>query len=327
MIRNGDAVWIKRTSGEWQEATLGRLHPDEFAIQVIWPHDKKYGKFQHKSVNVVDLLRWQKEAEKQMGSEAKIIGLVEETSDKVSKVISGKKKEKSLKKQTAMEHEESYRGLPLLDSEDCWRLYNTDVRVAGEDTSVTFDFQGYVRETRPEMINYGTYYHDVMATNGILKAEGHNGVHVGTDGITNYSDYAGMHKMESPNEVGEYDIYITIPGDLQKQTSCVCDYDSCYSVSEYTEKFNTDQKEIDRLQNSKGFIVIRLRIEPKEDPLAREKVLTIHQAIVKWIENKKPLHQIKDMVHRLEEELMDLDEDELKRRIKELAQEPKGLIA
>ncbi len=60
MIISGNHVSIKRGDGRWQKAKLGMLRRSEFAVQVIWPHDSKPEKFQHKDVDISDLLRWQK---------------------------------------------------------------------------------------------------------------------------------------------------------------------------------------------------------------------------------------------------------------------------
>ena len=208
---------------------------------------------------------------------------------------------------------ETKNGMPLIDSEEYLRLYQTDIRQLGEKNAVTFDFQGYVKEDR-EGYDKGTFYRDAMATNGLLKEEGHEGIHVGTDGIVDYSFLERNHKMKGPHEVGEYDIYITVPPELQKKLGVYCSGDSCRSLSE----FDGSEDELKRIFNNGGWIVIRLMLEPHEDPLARQKAQIIHWAIIEYIEKGEPLHRIEKFVSKLEADLIDLDEMHLRKQFPRL---------
>lgn len=60
---------------------------------------------------------------------------------------------------------ETKNGLPVLSAKTYKRLYDTDVREAGENATATFNFQGYVRFEAPEYAS-GVFYRDSMATNG-----------------------------------------------------------------------------------------------------------------------------------------------------------------
>ncbi|MBT4153103.1 MAG: hypothetical protein HOE53_00450 [Candidatus Magasanikbacteria bacterium] len=217
------------------------------------------------------------------------------------------------KEQTKLEPTETRDGLPVIKAVLYERLYNTDIRAAGEDSSSTFNFQGFVDEDR-EDYHPGVAYRDSLATNGILKEAGqHDGIHVGTDGIIGYS--ADNTRMQSPADIGEYNIYITIPGKLQKEKGVFCRYDSCFRV----ETFDEDPENLEDIHDSKkGWIVMRLGLDPKEDLLARRKVEFIHAQIVRFVEEGGDLSEIKVRTRALENVLIDLDETDLQAKMKSL---------
>lgn len=162
---------------------------------------------------------------------------------------------------------ETHKGLPVMDADEYQRFYGTDTANTGEEAFTTFDFQGFVRLPEGNLI-----YKDSMATNGLLKAEGHEGIHVGTDGIVDYGAMMQNHKMQGPEEIGEYDIYITIPTELQKERGVVCQYDSCRSVIDYQESWDADEEEVREAQGrGEGWVVIRTSLNPKRDKGARQK--------------------------------------------------------
>ena len=204
----------------------------------------------------------------------------------------------------ALVHQEMKEGLPVISAEDYVRFYNTDIRAAGADTAVTFNFQGFVKEEREGYIQ-GTFYKDTMATNGILKAEGHEGIHVSTDGVIDYSA-SGNYQMKSLEDVGEYDIYIKVPGKLQVEKMCVVRYESCTPESE----FDGDSEELERTRSEDGYIVMRLKLEPREDKLARQKAELIHNQIVRFVERGGALHEIQDRTRSLENRLENISEED-----------------
>ncbi|MBI5135055.1 hypothetical protein HZA86_02380 [Candidatus Uhrbacteria bacterium] len=211
--------------------------------------------------------------------------------------------------------QELHDGLPVISSEEFSRLYNTDVRALGSLTAATFDFRGFVRAIQ----GVGEHYVDAMATNGLRKDEQQPGIHVGTDGITNYSY---NRPMSSPKQVGEYVVYIEVPGRLQKKMGVVCKYDSCFTADGFKKQFDTDDQEIAQIQvQESGHIVVRLSVDPKEDTLARQKAKVIHDAITKYIENGGAVEQIKDRVADLEERLQDVSSEDLMGDKKVLQQE------
>lgn len=55
------SVWIKRSSGAWQEATIGFIDSDRFLVTVQWPNPDRPGKNLMKGVYPWELLVWQKE--------------------------------------------------------------------------------------------------------------------------------------------------------------------------------------------------------------------------------------------------------------------------
>jgi hypothetical protein len=193
-------------------------------------------------------------------------------------------------------------------------MYNTDIRAAGEGKSATFDFQGFVRETR-DGYQKGVFYKDAMATNGIFKNEEHDGIHVGTDGIVNYNSTFDNHRNKSPADVGEYVVYISVPGKLQRERGCIVKYDSCRSVGEFKNTFGVKQEEVEEawLEDSSS-IEMRLGLKPKKDPLARKKVELIHSEIVRFIEGGGRLEEIADMARDLEDDLVDISAEDFAKR-------------
>ena len=307
MIRDKEEVWVKRSSGAWQKGRVFDMGHGGLSVVVEFddpnmrPSRRKGNLFNaQKLVRTSEFLQWQEEG----GKGGEVIQLAEQTSKKVKQVLAPPplKASPAYLAKTAKEKNQE---TPMIRGEEYWKLYNSDSRVAGDETTATFNFQGMVNEDR-EKYEKGEFYKDAMATNGLLKAKGHEGVHVGTDGIISYRAF--LSSMKSAEDVGEYDVYIKIPWQLQKEMGCVCYSDSCFSADDFESKLYGD---IDQVQKSEDYIVIRLSLEPKEDKLARKKALIIHQTIVKWIQEKRPFHQIKDMVHALQNKLMDLNEDEL----------------
>ncbi len=202
-----------------------------------------------------------------------------------------------------------------MDEAEFRKYYDTDSCAVGEGTA-TFDYQGLVKLGDGNII-----YKDVLATNGLLKSGSHPGIHVGTDGIVHYSSHQN-HDMKGPEDVGEYNIYITVPGEIQKKTDSYCQYDSCYQAT----RFDGTADELREIQSSEGWIVMRLSIDPKEDPHARDKVAIIHQAIVHHIEQGRPLYQIDELVRGLEDRLMEMTEADMARESKALGlSKPKAL--
>lgn len=212
--------------------------------------------------------------------------------------------------------QETKNGLPVISEADYLRLYNTDIRAAGAESSVTFNFRGYVRTAE------GVFYREVIANNGIARGDAEKGIHVGTDGIVDYDAMYENHRMQGPEDVGEYDIYLIIPPEIQKRLNVVCRYDSCYTVEEVVQEelgFGDDEATIRedikrRQENSEGgWIVIRLGLDPKRDPLARKKVEFIHQMIVSHLEQGGSPSEIKSLAQDLDELLSDMDLEALRR--------------
>ncbi len=120
--------------------------------------------------------------------------------------------------------------------------------------------------------------------------------------------------MKGPEDVGEYNMYIKVPGELQKKLGVVCMYDSCYTVENRLER-DHDQEEIDRDQSSMGWIVMRLAVDPKEDDQARIKVQFIHTQTVRFIERGGRLDRVSEFVGRLEELLEKSPPEEVSRQL------------
>lgn len=221
-------------------------------------------------------------------------------------------------KKTELKHVETKNGLPVMDAAEYDRFYNTDIREFGEDIAATFDFQGYVRYE--EEGKQKELYKDVFATNGLLKEIGGEGIHVGTDGIR---DYDTPSRGTGPENIGEYDVYIKIPPEIQKAKDVYCMFDDCRSVENAPDYVEKD--ELEHAQGQVGWIVIRTVLEPERDKLAREKARAIHLAIVKHIEDGGRLDQIKNLVYQMEDKLKGMDEANLKRQMRMLESGKKEL--
>lgn len=194
-------------------------------------------------------------------------------------------------------------GMPVISEAEYSRLYNNDIRAAGAETSATFDFQGFVKTEN------GTFYRDALATNGILKGENHPGIHVGTDGIVDYSEITRNRSMEGPNDVGEYDIYVTVPGALQQELRVYCMNDNCTAVAD--APYFVDAEEIEQAQQDIGYIVIRTMLKPQDDSQARRKAELLQMAIVKHLEAGGSPANIMELVNTIEGRFEDADEKAL----------------
>ncbi|KKS10975.1 MAG: hypothetical protein UU63_C0022G0006 [Candidatus Uhrbacteria bacterium GW2011_GWF2_41_430] len=112
--------------------------------------------------------------------------------------------------------------------------------------------------------------------------------------------------MKSLEDVGEYDIYIKVPGKLQVEKMCVVRYESCTPESE----FDGDSEELERTRSEDGYIVMRLKLEPREDKLARQKAELIHNQIVRFVERGGALHEIQGRTRSLEHRLENISEED-----------------
>ncbi len=204
-------------------------------------------------------------------------------------------------------------GLPVMSAEDFCRLYETDARKHGEKSTTTFDYQGYVRYEAPEYDESGVFYNDAMATNGLLKDDTQEGIHVGTDGIVHYNALTNK-RMKGPEDIGEYDMYIKVPGELQKKLGIVCMSDDCDTVESRLEA-GLDQDEIEEEQNSSSWIVLRLSLNPKEDQQVRTKVQFIHTQTARYIERGGPLDRLTEFVRRVEDLLEASGPEEVARQL------------
>jgi hypothetical protein len=238
--------------------------------------------------------------------------------DKISQLIAKADNDNALTQSAGLKHVEYKDGLPIISAEDFTRMYHTDIRALGTQGAATFNFQGYFRDTRPGYIN-GTFYRDVLATNGILKGNGHNGIHVGTDGIIGYEGAVENHRMKNPKEVGKYIIYIDVPTALQRELNVVVSNGSCISAlsrppNEVEEIYESQEKLAKETRDTASSImVIPLDFDPKQDKSARKKTVLIHTKIIQFIESGKPLYMLADMVENFEDDLKNISEDDFER--------------
>jgi hypothetical protein len=164
-----------------------------------------------------------------------------------------------------------------------------------ENEIATFDYAGKVQLNDGEVV-----YKDSMRTHGILKTHAHKGIYIGIDGIT---DYSNNRKMQGPEDVGEYDIYINIPSELQKEKNCYVELDSCRAASE----FQGDPEDLQSIRDSEDYLVIRTGLDPKDDPKAREKIEIINKSIVNHIMKGGKLEEISELVYQETERLKEDD--------------------
>ena len=226
----------------------------------------------------------------------------------------------ALSERSGLDQKETKNGFPVMSAIDYGRLYDTDVREAGQDAILTFNYRGYVRFDAPDY-EPGVYYKDSLATNGLLKDHDQRGIHVGTDGIVDYDALSENHRMRGPEDVREYDIYIEIPGKLQRKMSIVCRNDECFSLEEALQR-GYDVEDIEEIWNSdRGWIVMRTHLEPAADPFARAKAQLIHESIVKFIERGGELTMIESFVKRLEAVIEGADPQEIAKRLGKTVEE------
>ena len=193
-------------------------------------------------------------------------------------------------------------GFPVISEDEFRKYYTTDRGALGEGVA-TFDFQGYVQGTG-ENRQTQVRYRDVFATNGLLKSETSEGIHVGTDGVVHY-DHATQ-AMQGPNDVGEYDVYVMIPAEIQEQTGSICVGDSCMTKEEYVKAYGEEPE-----KPHNGAMAFRLLFDPETDPLARDKARFVHMSVATHIEQRRPLPEIGSLIQKLEHELEDISEEDL----------------
>ncbi len=190
-----------------------------------------------------------------------------------------------------------HKGLPLITRAEYERYYGTQ---SNEDVVATFNFQGYVEEDDGSI-----QYMDVTAVNGL------RGVHVGIDGVRSYSD-GMLNPPQGPQDIGEYDMYVTVPPEVQKAEGVMCRDDSCRSVESFRqseEKWSTQeeiQDEIDNWQSQKGWIVSRLMFEPKKDPDVRKRVTVLAMAINDYLKMGGGLDELSSFVSHAVSALMSM---------------------
>lgn len=187
-------------------------------------------------------------------------------------------------------------GLPVTPFEDYQRLYETDVRHFGEDVSATYDYRGYVHFNREPGENK-TLYRDVLATNGVLKELGGKGVHIGTDGVLDYTNGMPDRESQGPESIHEYNIYINVPPETQKAQNVFVLLDGCFPVE--GKPSYMDEEDVTYAQGRDGYIVMRLDLDPAKDPLARKKAHFIHESIVQHLQNKGSLADVEKLVYQI----------------------------
>lgn len=190
-----------------------------------------------------------------------------------------------------------HKGLPLITRAEYEKYYGTK---SNNDVVATFNFVGYVEE------DDGSIQHmDVTAVNGL------RGVHVGIDGVRSYSE-GMLNPPQGPEDVGEYDMYVTVPPEVQKAEGVMCRNDSCQSIESFRKseaKWSTPQEiqdEIDHWQSGKGWIVSRLRFEPKKDPDVRKRVTVLAMAINDFLKMGGGLDQLSLFVDQAASALMSM---------------------
>jgi hypothetical protein len=198
---------------------------------------------------------------------------------------------------------EKKNGFPVISRkvfDDCCSIKSEDL--INDKGTATFNFQGYVSadEYCPET------FVDTQVTRGILKDENQRGVSVITDGTL----------INKNGEAAGYTFSIGFSDELAKKFNIFCTRKNCFEAGEYKERFGVDDEEILRLKNS-GFarsFDIRL-LNQKNDPLKRKKAEYIHEKIVEYINEGKPLHRIAEYVKALEVVVNGFNEENLSKKL------------
>ncbi len=193
-----------------------------------------------------------------------------------------------------------HKGLPLLTREEFSKLYYTS---SDENTSKTFNYQGYL-----EQKDGSIFYLDRIATNNVKTASNSNekGAHIGIDGIESYRN--SILPLQDPSQVGEYNIYIKIPYEMQKQEGVVCRDDDCISVSKYIENaegygsnLNEILEEIDEKQRAEDYIVVRCSTSPEDLPDARDRILKLNEVIIDYFKKGYDLGSLSKFIYAVDE--------------------------
>ena len=190
-----------------------------------------------------------------------------------------------------------HKGLPLITRSEYEKYYGTK---SNNDVVATFNFVGYVEEEDGSI-----QYMDVTAVNGL------RGIHVGIDGVRSYRD-GMLNPPQGPEDVGEYDMYVTVPPEVQVAEGVMCRFDDCESVESFRKseaKWSTQegiQNEIDNCQSDTGWIVSRLRFRPKKDPDVRKRVTVLAMAINDYLKMGGGLDELSSFVSHAVSALMSM---------------------
>ena len=231
---------------------------------------------------------------------------------------------------TPVEYKE---GLPVITGKQFEHLYNTDIRAFGSHSAATFDFQGFVRDEGNVSQKVELAYRDVLATNGLLKGGNHKGIHIGIDGIANY--WQDKNNMQSADEIREYDVYVSIPAEIQKKHGCFCRDDGIEPASGYDS--SDDEPTVDDYYrtNKEGSVLVRLMMDPHDDKYIRDKIRYINSKIIEFIEKcdealvendgslrvssdtEMPyqLHKLKAFIEELKRKVVDISPEDLEKRM------------
>lgn len=185
-------------------------------------------------------------------------------------------------------------GLPVVAAEDFEEMLYTDLGQPGAKEPTPFNYRGYTRKSGQE-----DGYQDVIATNGILKEEGHQGIHVRAEGIT-IDKYHPT--PESPREVSEYVIKVKIPSRLQEEMGIV--------VSKIQlrpeEKFRGKPEKLQAIRDKEATFQIHTKPFPSSDPLGRQKAEMMQVMATNFLANNGNPLELEDRIRGYQE---DLDED------------------
>ncbi len=111
--------------------------------------------------------------------------------------------------------------------------------------------------------------------------------------------------MRSPNDVGEYVVYITVPPEVQKKECVYCACDDCQAVpSSGEENDYPSEDDIENYQSEKGYIVSRLCTCPEDVEDARKVISILNVAITQYIERGKPLDKLRDFIYGAESHIL-----------------------
>ncbi len=162
----------------------------------------------------------------------------------------------------------------------------------------TFDFRGYVSETRADF-KQGRFYRDTFVNTGLWNDRKQKGVYIAVDGInTHHTD--DHFDIREPSDITSYHLHIELPPELEKNLR----------IKAQAETFMDFDPEENPPKRA-GVFARELPFDPTNDPLASERARYVAHAIRFYLRERGHLFGLPAFIEERCIEAENLTKDEL----------------